>query len=164
MARSVYIREPLTGMAEISAALQGIPEAVKTRIMSTALRAAARPLVVSARAYAPRRTGALRRSISSVIRKYRQGQIAVAVVGPDKGYYNEGKRAKKGQRGKDRPANYAHLVEFGHVIKPSGRVLARPFMRPAVLVTSSKVGESMVQGVAKGIERERARLVKSQKK
>lgn len=179
---SAFYRQPLTGIEGISAVLKGIPKDLQDQIMAVAVGNAAKPLVAAAKALAPMRTGALKRSLTSVVRKYKNGN-AVAIVGPDNAYYGRGKRLKKGQdrRGADKPANYAHLVEFGHYSATasgvSGRVskgttrrkgtfversyiMPKPFMRPAVQATPDAVGAALAEGVSKGIEKTRARLVK----
>lgn len=184
MARnSAFIKTPLTGIEGISSVLNGLPAEMKTQILATAVGHAAKPVVAAARALAPRRTGALKRSITSLVRKYKNNQSAVAVVGPDNAYYGSGKRLKNGQSraGADKPANYAHLVEFGHYSATasgvSGRaskgtsrrkgtftersyIMPKPFMRPAVAGSAAAAGESLAEGIRKGIERTRAKLVK----
>jgi len=181
MARnSATLRQPLTGLAGISEVLRGLPQAIQDEIMATALDAAAAPIEGYAKQFADAslRTGALKDSISHVVRTYRGGLNAVALIGPDKGAYRSGRRLKKGddftKAGK--PHKYAHLVEFGHrIVAPKagtsirkktatvlgGFVSARPFMRPAVIAGQAATGETLAQGMAKGIEKTRARLVKA---
>lgn len=150
-------------MDEITSVLKELPQNLQTQIMSTALTTAAKPIVNAAKTFAPRRTGALRKSITSVVKKYQKGAVQIGIIGPDTQYYGNGKRLKKGASrvGADRPVNYAHLVEYGHVKRgDSGFVAAQPFMRPAVLAAASTTGETLAQGIAKGIEKTRAKLIK----
>lgn len=76
-------------------------------------------------------TGALRRSMTRVVRVYSEGRRYLGLVGPSIDYYegsggNKGKRVtrrrgetrgdyRKRNAGKKKPSNYAHLVEFGFV-------------------------------------------------
>lgn len=94
-------------------------------------------LASAMRFLAPEETGALKLSIGYKIGAYPGTGTAFAVVGPRKNYRLNGRR----------PTKYAHLVEFGHaIVQPkngtsirkktatvTGRVAAKPFVRPAVL-------------------------------
>lgn len=113
MASALKIGVALGGFDEIKALLAVLPERTQNKVIGVALEAAGRPIVSAAKRLAPKRTGALRASITQVLRRY--GAKAVLVIGPDKNYYEAGKKVKKGaaRSGQDRPANYAHLVEFG---------------------------------------------------
>lgn len=190
-ANSAFIRQPLTGIEGISAVLRGLPQDLQNEILGTALSEAAKPIVKGAKTFAPRRTGALRNSITHLVRKYKGGTVQVAIIGPDNGYYGKGKRLKNGadRRGADRPSKYAHLVEFGHhkarpklnalttfsqatVVRGRGTTLrkgtavsvgwvpAQPFLRPAVLAAASTTGQTLAEGISKGIEKARAKRVK----
>ncbi len=175
----------VAGLGELSAALQGIPRDLRTQVLAVAVKKAAAPVVRAAKQFAQRsrRTGALQKSLTSVVRQYRDKGVAVAVIGPDKSYYSGGKRLKKraDRTGADKPANYAHLVEFGHLSRAGTGVsvatakgtrvrkgtfgalsfiLPQPFMRPALASTAGAVRAELIQGISKGIERSRARLVK----
>jgi hypothetical protein len=88
-------------------------------------------------------TGALRASMTNVVRVYRQGEHYLGLVGPRTDYYESGVRIKKEpgetkeeylerNAGKRKPANYAHLVEYGFIHAKSGkRIPPRPFLKPA---------------------------------
>ena len=181
MARnSANIRQPFTGLAGISEVLRALPRDVQAEIMRTALDVAAGPIEAYAKQFADASldTGALKASITHVVRTYRAGLTSVALIGPGKGSYRAGLRIKKGgdftKAGK--PHKYAHLVEFGHrIVAPKagttirkhtatilgGFVAAKPFMRPAVLAGEKATGETLAQGMARGIEKTRRRLVKA---
>lgn len=181
MARNTaFLRQPLTGLAGISEVLRVLPQDVQREIMATALDTAARPIERHAKRFAESSvdTGALKDSITHVVRTYRGGLTSVALIGPGKGAYRGGARLKKGDsfNKADKPHNYAHLVEFGHrIVAPkagttirkktatvlAGFVAARPFMRPAVVAGQAETGETLAAGMAKGIEKTRARLVKA---
>jgi len=179
MARTAYIRTPLTGLDGITAVLRGLPADLQAQIMTTAMKVAARPIEQHAKRFAERSrdTGALKKSITHIVKKYRGGLNATAIIGPDKGFYRGGERIKAGgnfsKAGK--PHKYAHLVEFGHFIvapkagttrrkgtaRTLGFVAALPFMRPAVNAGHRETGEALATGIARGIEKTRARLVKA---
>lgn len=144
MMPSAVQRTSFAGAAGLSALLRRVPKEMEAKVLPKVVGAGGRVLRDLARAGAPRDEGDLARSIESVVRGY--GERALAVVGPDAGYRRAGKR----------PAKYAHLVEFGHVVvgrggsqRERGRagqmgpvpgyagfVAARPFMRPAALAAS----------------------------
>lgn len=193
MARnSMRIGFELTNFKETVKLLDGIESAVKARVMGVAMARAARPIINAAKAKAPVRSGALKRSITVAIREYPKDGKVVALIGPDKDYYAGGKKLKKGadRRGADRPANYAHLVEFGHYSaisserfggftkgfkrrKSSGArlaqtersfILPKPFLRPAVATATPLAVEQLSSGLEKGISREIDRMKRLQKK
>jgi hypothetical protein len=116
MANSAY--KHITGMDTVTGILQVLPREVRNDIMKTSLAAAARPIVRAAKRYArsSRQTGALMQSIDQKVINYRNTNTAVAIVGPRRDYYRAGKilGRKDNRAGASRPANYAHLVEFGH--------------------------------------------------
>ena len=89
---------------------------------------------------------------------------AAAIIGPNKQYYVAGvvvrgaKRARAvAAKAANRPVNYAHLVEFGHVaVKPkkgtsrkkknatvTGNVAPKPFMRPG-LIQATPMAEAIL--------------------
>lgn len=202
-AQSVQMRVELDGVRQSLHALESLGPRVYKRVMTSALRKAVRPIVAAARAKAPKKsrsrrapkespTGALRRSIGYVVRKYKQhmdqsrssvrsggaGTI-LALVGPRRGF--------KGVDGRGRvrdPANYGHLIEFGHRIAKGGKLMrlgrllskrrrrgavlgtgrvaghvpARPFLRPAFDANKSAALAIIRQEIGAGIEREAARL------
>jgi HK97 gp10 family phage protein len=184
MARnSAYIRTQLTGVAELRATLKGLSDDMQQTILGEAVNAAAAPVVRIAKAMAPKRTGALKQSIGSVVRKPKKSANAYAVVGPLRGYYSQGKRLAKNadRRGADQPANYAHLVEFGHVkVKPVkgstikrkrkdwkpattvGFVPPKPFLRPAFAAAAAPAGAAFESAVMKGIEKARRKFYRRQ--
>lgn len=192
MANSMRIGVTLSGFKEATALLRSLPAAVESRVLASAIAVAARPIVNAAKAKAPVRTGALKKSITAVVRRYPRTGTVMAVIGPDTGYYSGGKKLKKlgNAKGADRPANYAHLVEFGHYSRVSsgefggfakgakrrksatGRVaqearsfiLPKPFLRPAVMSATPAASAALASGVEKGMEREIKRLSRKMNK
>jgi len=182
---SSFVKFKLTGLDEIRATLRQLPEETQKKVMAVAVRRAAKPMIAAAKSYASRsvRTGALRASIDVVVKKSRSGD-SYAIVGPARGYYSRGKKLGKNadRRGANQPANYAHLVEFGHHSTAStGSNLAsakgtsrrkgtfnattfvrpKPFMRPAVLTTQEAVAAGLAEGVSAGIQQALKRIVKN---
>ncbi len=183
MANIAFASFKLDGLEEVQRVLRTLPQELQDKVMRTALTRAAKPAVDAAKMFASRsvRTGALRESIGAVVKKGRRGGSVYAIVGPLRGYYKEGKALAKdaSRRGADQPANYAHLVEYGHIaVAPkkgtslrkktatapsNGKrfVAPKPFLRPALLASTDRIVETMAQGVAEGIEKQRQRLVKN---
>lgn len=173
---SAKIGFKLTNFSEFSDLLKSLPPAMEGQVVATAVNSAMAPLQYLAKQFAPVKTGALRRSITHTVIKYPgQGKV-VGIMGPDRDYYEAGKRVKKGKSnaGADQPAKYAHLVEFGHysrdpslkgmsrndkkearlVAESAGAhvryVAAKPFMRPAVDYGEGAAGDAFLDGMEKG--------------
>jgi len=120
------------GIEDLKAVLRGITDPKRqARMLEAGIKAAADPLLVAAKRFAKRSedTGALRDSLTIKTDSYPTPghPVAVALVGPDRGYRVKGRKingvaallaAKKGLLRK--PANYAHLIEFGHAIAVGG--------------------------------------------
>lgn len=156
----------LTNFREMRKALGDLPPSVEARVMSDAVKVAAKPIVAAVKARAPRKTGALRKSITAVVKRYPKAGKVMAIIGPDRGYYGGGKRLKKGdsRQGKDRPANYAHLVEFGHKTRGGGSVPARSFLRSGVALGTPEAERTLSRGVQVGMERETKRVASKLKR
>lgn len=177
----------LTNWDEMRAVLAGLPASMESRVMGDAMAVAAKPIVQAAKSNAPVETGALRRSISAVVKRYPRAGKVMALIGPAHGYFRGGKRLKPGSnyRGADSPTKYAHLVEFGHMsaaasgtsvatakgsaIRKNSRrkttefsarsfILPKPFLRPAVLTAKGDAHAQLAKGVQVGMEREVKRL------
>jgi len=184
MARNSTDLKYVKGIGDLSAVLRGLPEDMRSKILVRGVERAIAPILISAKRYAKRseRTGALRASLTTKVVNYPRDGRAVGLVGPERAYYRNGK--KTGKLGSlfgaaDRPANYAHLIEYGHhavaPIKGTSRrkktalptkngrtwVAAKPFIRPALATTTAEQGEGFFQGIAVGVETTRRRLVES---
>jgi HK97 gp10 family phage protein len=154
-----------SGVAEMCAALSGLREEIRASILSKAVDAGAIPIVTAAKRMAPVLSGSLRESITHVVKVNKENGTAYSIIGPDRGYYVNGAAlsgaAKKfrGALGADKPANYAHLVEYGHatakhgsnlrkgVGASNGTVPAKPFLRPAVMMGADAAAEAMAQSI-----------------
>jgi hypothetical protein len=117
---------------DLRAALRGIAsKETQADILEAAVDAACQPILVAAKrlAFSSHDTGALRDSLTIKTVAYKNSGKAVGLVGPDRKYRVKGKvvgklgtlfGAIKGSV--RRPANYAHLVEYGHMIARGGRL------------------------------------------
>lgn len=165
----------VSGATELVTALRTLRAEVQAGIAERGVREALAPVLVAAKRYAKRseRTGALRESLVIKTVAYKNTGKAVGLVGPDKQYYKKGKKTSlviAALYGADRPANYAHLIEYGHhVVAPiegtsrrkntampakSGAtwVPAKPFLRPAILTTIPAQQAGFERGLALGFE------------
>ena len=113
------------GIDDLRAALRGIPQDIATEVLEEGVRAACQPILEAARQFAERSedTGALKASLTMKTKAYPNNGKAVGLVGPDRAYFVAGRKvgplgALHG--GARRPANYAHLVEYGHRIALGG--------------------------------------------
>lgn len=139
------LRFQITGQTEIAKALRGISAELRKDAAAHAMEQAVQPVVDAARNLAPvGDTGGLRRSIGFLIRKYRRGLVVFGVIGPRRGF---GVPDPSLKTGRTEPANYAHLVEYGHAIHgdAAGWVEAHPFLRPAWDATKAKVEKLLGQ-------------------
>lgn len=184
MANTMRIGFTLSNFDEVTKGLRALPAKIEANVIGHALQDAARPIFSRAKSLAAHRTGALRKSITSVLRSYPGKKMVI--IGPDKDYYEGGKKTKGGT---DRPANYAHLIEFGHktrvdssggfrkhtsaeiksanesgVSLPSaGRrkieyVSPQPFLRPAVQQGTSEAAARFGKSVELGLDKELKKL------
>lgn len=147
------LRFQITGTTEIAKALQGLPSRVGKEAAMAAMEKAVAPLVLEAKQQAipSIRTGGLFRSIGFAIRQYKRGLVTFGVVGARRGF---GVESDAHDTGKTEPANYAHLVEYGHAIEgdATGWVEAKPFMRPAWDATAPTVSKILGVEIFKEIE------------
>jgi HK97 gp10 family phage protein len=128
----------IKGAKEMEALLKKLGPVLASKIGDQALRAGAKVIVAEAKRLVPVRTGALRDSITIMVRKPRNDKQRIVLMGFK------------------RTASWrAHFVEFG-----TSHSAAKPFMRPAM---DSKVGEAleeMGKVMARGLAREAAKLAK----
>lgn len=145
------IKFQITGHTEIAKALQGLSASVSKEIAMQAMEEAVQPMVESARSLTPvGDTGGLRRSIGFAVRQYRRGKVTFGIVGARRGFGTVDANGRHTE-----PANYAHLVEYGHAISGAtgaGWVNAIPFMRPAWESTKAAVYAILGESLGSGIE------------
>lgn len=151
-ANSAYLKYPMgEELSKLIGTLSSLPIDMQETIIAAGVAEGAKSVVQAAKNFAPRDTGALRASITSVVRK-RKG-TAVAVVGPSTSYYSGKKRLKKGasKEGASKPSRYAHLVEFGHLTQTGRHITGQPFMRPAAMVGATTAPAAIAAGIQKGL-------------
>lgn len=175
----------VAGMNDLTKVMQALPDDMRTKTLAEGMKALLEPILVSARRYAKRSrdTGALQSSLVKKVVNYKDTGKCVGLVGPDRNYYSKGRKIKGAltmllAKDRRRPANYAHLVEFGHiavtprkgktlrkknatVAKGKGFVPAKPFLAPAVVTTRAKQSAEFTRGLAKGMKESIGREVKS---
>lgn len=180
------IRISLENELEFRKALAELPPALRERGLKDALRRAGRQVVSLARRLAPVASGTLKKSLGLVLRSPRRGRRGdpYVVLGPRKGFSRE--VVRDGRTRKANPANYAHLVEFGHHVAVGGTlfnegqgrrqrrsrtgrtgrgtavqfVLARPFLRPAFSKGRAQVLSTLVSSLRTFQEREAKRIAR----
>lgn len=185
---SMKIGFKVSNFKEFADMLADLPASVASRVMGDAMGQALRPMVSAVKARVPTRTGALKKSITSKVIRYPDKGKVVGIVGPDKAArYLGGRKIVRGGKvlQTDRPANYAHLVEFGHysaaatgkkvkstkgltirkhTLYPQSFIRAQPFMRPGVAASEGAVADALADGVAVGLEREHKRQLSKLKR
>ena len=161
----------LSGGKELERQLARLGTKVEKKLKKQAVKAAAKPIVVSARGKGPRESGLLAESLGSFVKTYRSG-TTVAIVGPRRKFRVRQKVEITGASKGREPANYAHLVEGGtkpHFMPKAvigGVVLtafqhpgteAQPFMAPAFNQHKNRAFKIMADKLRKGIAREARR-------
>lgn len=161
-----------TGRSALVALFAGLPDALQSGLLADGVQAAAKPVERFAKMLAPRKTGALEKSIGTVVRRPRKSPRAYAVVGPLSSYYTNGKKGKGWSKGAANPAKYAHLVEYGHIkVAPkkgtsvrkktaaiAGFVAPQPFLRPATIMAAAESDARFAAAVTMGLEKATAKL------
>ena len=129
----------LKGARELYEALSEMEPRLAKKVLRTALRNAARPILAAAKANAPYQTGATRSQLKLRAMKRKKGRVGVIV--------QTGEGAYKGD------VFYASFAEWGTRHQP-----AKPFMRPAFdtnAVTSIGIASAEirvgVEAVANGL-------------
>jgi hypothetical protein len=86
MAETVFAN--LSGHKAVLLVLEQLPAAVENRVLKHALREAAKPILKSARANAPKDTGALRKGVKIVAWKRKPGRVGFTIgLTPDIAFY-----------------------------------------------------------------------------
>jgi len=126
------------GLKELNRAIQRLPEELQKRAYRSVITTGARVIASHARKnISTERTGLLKKSIGvKAIVSKGANSGALAIIGPKRRVQGEykGKRVI--------PANYSHLVEYG-----TSHSAAKPFIRPAIDSSGSKVMTKMAAGL-----------------
>ena len=138
----------LMGDRQLKKLLKSLPDKIQKKVMRAAMKAATKPIQAAAQAKAPQQTGTLALSMANKVKTYNKSRVTVGIIGPKTGFSSE-------SEGKTNvPANYAHLVEFGHIAADGSRVSPHPFMAPAAEQSESAALNAMQSKLAAGITKE----------
>lgn len=182
MARSASVAINLSGFQGLREGIAGLKPSAQSRILGDAMGRAAKPIATLAKAKAPADTGALRKAIGSIVRRYPNKGVIIGLIGALRGYYKPSKRGarktRKGEstKGAASPANYSHLVEFGHrmavstggpsarankgksfrkgTLTEAGYVMPRPFLAPAAAQGQGAADAAIGEGFGLAVEAE----------
>jgi HK97 gp10 family phage protein len=159
------VKMRITGLEELIRRLESLDPKMRRKTLKAAVNAGSRILLAEMKAGVPSSlndTGLLRKSLGRRIKVYRQSGIVVAIVGPRRGFKQEIGMSSSGKyKGKPiyrNPTRYAHLVEFGtgprvqkSTGRSTGRMGARPFMRPALESSRGPVFDAMREVMEAGL-------------
>lgn len=142
----------LTGLNTALASLDLVSTKLRKRILRRAFTKAARIVAKKAKSKLPnkstatyttnqtqriyQRYGLLKKSIGSKVRTNRKTGDVYVVIGPRKGFKENGRN----------PEKYAHLVEYG-----TRHSKARPFLRPALKESKQQIIELIKNEIFSGI-------------
>lgn len=159
MANSARITWEISGVTDLRAFLADLKPSTQAKIIAKTVEEASKPIIRMARDKAPRKTGALKKALGSITRIYPQKGQIISFIGARRGYYVEAysiktKRkiaisAKPGQIDSSRrvsPANYSHLVEYGHRSVHGGGALPNYGAKVSGVWNSVNKGKSIRQG------------------
>lgn len=136
MAKMISIE--VLGDKALQRKLRALPIAMEKKIVRKALREAGRPILASAKALVPVRTGALKKSLRLRALKRSRGSFGVQV--------RTGTREELGIPA-DAPYYYPMAVEVG-----TGHAPAHPYMRPALKSNEGKSIRIAAAEIRRGIE------------
>lgn len=155
MANTATITGRVEGLEPIIARMNHLKQGVQNRALKRAMTKIARRGAKLAKGYVKTKTGhgILKKSIGQ--KTYMTRNVAVAIIGPRKGFRTQIGVGRKGQPIFEDPAKIAHLVEFGHAgPKPAPPY---PFMRPAWDAVKFEVRPILTQEVDAEIAKQAAR-------
>ena len=155
------------GSKELLQALRELPKRVQSGIENKVIRAASKTVIAKARGLVPVQFGLLKKSLGVKIKRYRGYADApakiVAIIGARRGYgkvvgsetlkTSEGRDVQYGGHKAD-PANYAHLVEYGH--GGPHPAAPHPFLVPAL--EQSNAGNVMREKLSELVQIEASKL------
>jgi HK97 gp10 family phage protein len=140
----------LLGAKELERTFRTLGDRVQRRVTRSAVTAASTPIVKAAQQNATEDTGTLKLALKGgrKVKTYTRSGTVVAIIGPRREVKSEHKGKVK------RPANYAHLVEHGHIAEDGTHVPANPFLRPAFDQTQGQALGVMKDKLAAGVVKE----------
>jgi len=150
------IKGQIEGLEGTLAVLKSADAKVRKKILRKACNKAGGVLLKRAKQLVPTKSKLLKKSLGRKVKVYPSG-VAVAVVGPRKGFRQE--VVRDGREVLSDPIRYAHLVEGGtrpHGYKTRGGrhpgAKARPFLKPSLDSTKSTVKKVIANTIAEGLQ------------
>jgi HK97 gp10 family phage protein len=141
----------LIGAKELERTFKTLGERVQRKVTRQAVNAGCNPILKAERALAPEESGLLKQSLGKKVKTYVGSGTVVGVIGPRMDVSGEYKGELR------RPANYAHLVEGGHINANGNFVPPHPFARPAFDQSQGEALSVMKEKLGKGVEKEAAK-------
>lgn len=138
------------GQKELERTFRTLGDRVQRKVSRSAVTAASTPIVKAATQNAAEDTGTLKLAMKGgrKVKTYSKTGTTIAVIGPRRQVKSEHKGKVK------RPANYAHLVEGGHIAEDGSHVPAQPFLRPAYDQNEDRAQGIMADKFAAGVVKE----------
>lgn len=146
----------IEGIQELRRAFHSLPLRVVDKVLKSATRAGANPIVKAMRRFAPTRTGTLAKNLAVKIKLYKATGHVVAIIGARSRRVQIASRIggrRHGQAIYANPAKYDHLVEHGIY----GGKAATHFERRSFAAGSASAREQFIRFLRRGIEREARR-------
>ncbi len=139
----------IEGARQLARKLDELGSKIAKRVVKGAVNGALTPINKAAKRRVTKQTGALKASLGKKVKVYPGGVIWGAI-----GARADPKFWREGSDGRIRkPAFYSHLVELGTI-----RVMARPFLRPALDATAGEALQVLRTKTAAGIDKEVLKL------
>jgi hypothetical protein len=162
----------LTNANVVNMQLAAIPEAIRKAVEADAMKRTNKLVADRLKSTVPVNTGALKKSIGSVVRKYKNGSVVLGVIGPrmEDRFVRQTKLTKRGKKkvklirvGEDveamiRPFRYAHLPDAGtkaRITKSGvnrGAVQAIRFMERTYEISEQEIVDIFAAAVKKAAE------------
>lgn len=118
----------LEGVSDIQELMKGMDFKTQVTLLTKTVEQAGKPIVSLAKTGAPVRSGALRKALGMVVRRYKNNHLFLAIIGARKGDFGmsrnasgiksrklTGKHPLRPNEESISPENYIHLVELGHM-------------------------------------------------
>lgn len=167
----------IKGIAEVVSKMKALSDTKQTdRKLAASMKKAAKPILAVAKSKVPVDEGHLRSSLAMNTKINKRSGNRNVRIGPDDSVYrsfegnvnDEGTGSISYTGSKKRPANYAHLVEFGHEVKNKkkgpviGQVQRTPFLRPAMAREGGtkfvkRLGDDMFKKFKRLVEKKNAK-------
>ncbi len=149
----------LTGQKALEKLLKQLPEKSRRGAVRKSVNAGSQVIVKAAKGKARqfKRSGALAKSITKVVRTGKDKQSIYAYVGPQSGF------SAKFQGKTVIPALYVHLVEHGHLNSDGSFTPPKGFLRAAAAESEGAAAAAFTSKLGQAIEAEAAKLAKKRR-